>query len=89
MSKKISLVLITFLYFVMAFLTGYGETMDYSVYAQTFAESVYQLCNQEEPDCWKYALIRHGESVEHAIVRKDGKIPYNRLIKVPSIMMPL
>jgi hypothetical protein len=75
MSKKISLVLITFLYFVMAFLTGYGETMDYSVYAQTFAESVYQLCNQEEPDCWEnMPLFRHGESVEHAIVRKDGKI---------------
>lgn len=75
MSKKISLLFITFLCFFMVFLTGHGETNDCSIHAQTFAESVYRLCDQAEPDCWEnMPLFRHGKSVEHAIVRKDGKI---------------
>lgn len=74
MSKRTSIFFFTFLYF-MFFLTGHGETVDCSIHAQLFAESIYHLCDQAEPDGWEnIPLFRHGKSVEHAIVRKDGKI---------------
>ena len=73
MSKKISLILITFLY--LFYLTGHGETIDCSIHAQLFSDCIYHLCDQAEPGCWEnIPLFRHGESVEHAIVRNDSKI---------------
>lgn len=74
MSKKTALVFIVFSIFI-SLLTGYGESIDCSIHAQSFAESIYDLCDQAESGCWEnIPLFRHGKSVEHAIVRKDGKI---------------